>query len=159
MEIKVIIPDVKKNDLSLKRMDMLERKFDQQYKSFIDNKSNSFKIIGQLQSSFISNFNKMLVMNKSMMTQGNQQRIDVLRKEFEGRIKTLQEDKDDGEELKLFTSKLNSLENAIKSITLKPQVVRVSNNNKALFNSFNGILHRLEMLIRESRPRVFPSPS
>jgi len=35
----------------------------------------------------------------------------------------------------------------------------VNDDNKILFNSFNGILHRLENVIRESRPRMYPSPS
>jgi hypothetical protein len=162
MEIKVIIPDEKKNDLTSKRMDNLERKLDQQYKSFID-KTDYIKVIESMQSSFMSNFNKMLVMNKSMMTQGQQERINILRDEFKRKIKSIEENKSDsdGENIKLFTSKLNSLEDAIKSITLKPQVVRVStgNNNKVLFDSFNGILQRLENLIRQSRPRLSPSPS
>lgn len=151
-------PDDKKNDITLKRMDNLERKLDQQYKSFID-KTDYLKVIGQMQSSFMSNFNKMLAMNKSMMTQTQNQRIDILREEFKRKIKSLSEDKDDEENLKFFTSKLNSLENAIRNITLKPTVVRVPNNNKVLFNSFNGILQKLENLIRESRPRLIPSPS
>jgi len=136
MEIKVTIPDEKKNDFVAKRMDNLESKLDQQYKSFID-KADYIKVIESMQSSFMSNFNKMLAMNKSMMTQAQDENI------------------------KLFTSKLNSLEDAIKSITLKPQVVRVSqgNNNKVLFDSFNGILQRLETMIRQSRPRLSPSPS
>lgn len=160
MEIKVIIPDEKKNDLTSKRMDNLERKLDQQYKSFID-KTDYIKVIESMQSSFMSNFNKMLAMNKSMMTQGQKEKISILRDEFARKIKSLEEDKGDDENIKLFTSKLNSLESAIKSITLKPQVVKVStgNNNKVLFDSFNGILQRLETLIRQSRPRLSPSPS
>lgn len=160
MDIKITIPDEKKNDLTLRRMDLLEKKLDQQYKSFID-KTDYAKVIMGIQTSFMSNFNKMLAMNKSMMTQGQQERIDILRDEFKRKIKSLEENKDDEENIKLFTSKLNSLENAIKGITLKPQIVRVStgNNNKVLFDSFNGILQRLESLIRQSRPRLSPSPS
>ena len=160
MDIKITIPDEKKNDLTLRRMDLLEKKLDQQYKSFID-KTDYLKVIEQLQSSFMGNFNKIFAMNKSMMSQAQNQRIDILREEFKRKIKSLEEEKDNEENLKLFTSKLNSLENAIKNITLKPTVVRVpsNNNNKILFNSFNGILHKLEMLIRESRPRLIPSPS
>ena len=160
MDIKITIPDDKKNDLTLKRMDLLERKLDQQYKSFID-KTDYLKIIEQLQSSFMGNFNKMFAMNKSMMTRGHNERIDVLREEFKRKIKSLEEDKDNEQDVKLFINKLNSLENAIKNITLKPQIVRVNtnNNDKNLFNSFNGILERLEMLIRSSRPRLIPSPS
>ena len=152
-------PNDKNNNLTLKRMDNLERKLDQQYKSFID-KTDYLKVIEQMQSSFMSNFNKILVMNKSMMTQGHKERVDILRDEFARKIKSLEEDKSDEESLKLFTSKLNSLENAIKNITLKPTIIRTpNNNNKILFDSFNGILYRLEMLIRQSRPRLIPSPS
>jgi len=160
MEIKLTIPDEKKNDLVFKRMDLLEKKLDQQYKSFID-KTDYIKVIENIQSSFMGNFNKMLAMNKSMMTQGHKERVDLLRDEFARKIKSLEENKDGDESIKLFTSKLNSLENAIKSITLKPQIVKVSNgsNNKVLFNAFDGILQRLENLIRQSRPRLTPSPS
>jgi len=159
MEIKITIPDEKKNDLTLKRMDLLERKLDQQYKAFID-KSDYIKAIEQLQSSFMGNFNRILDMNKSMITQGHQERIDILRDEFERKIKSIQDNRNNEQELKIFTSKLNSLENAIKNITLKPTVVRVpSNNNKVLFDSFNAILQRMESLIRSSRPRLTPSPS
>lgn len=159
MDIKITIPDEKKNDLTLKRMDLLEKKLDQQYKSFID-KTDYIKVIESMQNSFMGNFNKMLAMNKSMITQGQRERIDVLRDEFRRKIKSLEGDKNNEENIKFFTSKLNSLESAIKSITLKPTIVRVgSNNNKALFNSFNGILERLETLIRSSRPRMIPSPS
>ena len=149
-----------KNDRTLRRMDNLERKLDQQYKSII-NKTDYGKAIMGMQTSFMSNFNKMLAMNKSMMTQAQKEKIDVLRQEFTRKIKSLEnnKDKDGNESIKLFTKKLNSLESAIKNITLKPTVVRVRNNNKSLFNAFDGILHRLEGLIRESRPRVFPSPS
>jgi len=150
----------KNNNIALSRMDNLERKLDQQYKSFVD-KTDYSKVIMGIQTSFMGNFNKMLAMNKSMMTERHKERIDVLRDEFAKKIKNLEDNKDDGENIKLFTSKLNSLENAIKNITLKPQVVKVSNgnNNKVLFDSFNGVLQRLEMLIRESRPRLIPSPS
>ena len=159
MEIKVTIPDQKKNDLTLKRMDLLERKLDQQYKAFVD-KTDYTKVISNMQSSFMSNFNRMLDMNKAIMNQSHKDRIDVLRNEFSRKLKSLEQDKDN-EEIKLFTSKLNSLENAIKGITLKPQIVKVPsrNNNKVLFDSFNGILQRLESLIRQSRPRLIPSPS
>jgi len=151
-------PNEKHNQMTLSRMDNLERKLDQQYKSFID-KTDYIKVIENMQSSFMSNFNKMLAMNKSMMTHSQKEKIDLLRDEFARKIKNLE--KDDGqEEIKLFTSKLSSLENSIKNITLKPQIVRVSNNNnKVLFNAFDGILQRLESLIRQSRPRLSPSPS
>jgi hypothetical protein len=159
MEIKVTIPDDNKNEQTLKRMDLLERKLDQQYKAFID-KSDCIKEIEQLQSSFMSNFNKMLAMNKSMITQGYQDRIDTLRDEFAKRIKGLEQNDGNEKSLRQFSTQLNSLENAIKNITLKPQIVKVPvNNNKILFDSFNTILQRMETLIRQSRPRMYPSPS
>src|SRR3990167_5520796 len=101
MEIKVTIPDVKRNDLALKRMDLLEKKLDQQYKSFIDNKPNYLQIVEQLQSSFMNRFDKMLMMHKSMTTQRNQERIDILRKEFERKIKSLEGNKDNKQDIKL----------------------------------------------------------
>jgi ribosome-associated translation inhibitor RaiA len=156
-------PNEKHNGMAMARMDNLERKLDAQYKSFIDKTDNSdyIKVIQSMQSSFTANFNKMLSMNKSMMTQSHQERFNALRNEFNRSIKSI-EDKDTGEEnLKILTSKLNSLENAIKSITLKPQIVKVQSNtnNKQLLSSFDSILQRMENTIRSSRPRLTPSPS
>lgn len=145
-----------KNDWTARRMDILEKKLDQQYKAFID-KPDYPGVIEKLQSSFNSNLNKMMMMNKMMMTKAHKDRVCALRGEFAGKIKKLEEDKDNERE---FTSKLSSLENAIKSISLKPQLVRVNNgSNKTLFNSFNAILQKLENAIYASRPRLIPSPS
>lgn len=153
-------PDEKHNNMAMSRMDNLEKKLDQQYKSFID-KTDYIKVIESMQSSFMSNFNKMLLMNKSMMSQQHQERFDALRQELKSKIKSIEENRDGEESIKIFISKVNSLENAIKNITLKPQIVKVSNgnNNKFLLNSFETILQRMETLIRQSRPRLSPSPS
>ena len=152
-------PDEKHNNMAMARMDNLERKLDQQYKSFID-KTDYIKVIESMQSSFMSNFNKMLSMNKSIISQANQDKFDFLREEFKRKIKSIEEDKNSEDDIKKFTSKLTSLENAIKNITLKPQIVKVSNgNNKQLLNSFENIFQRMENLIRQSKPRLTPSPS
>lgn len=163
MDIRITIPDEKKNDLALKRMDLLEKKLDAQYKSFADRtagvKTEASEAIQKLQSSFMGNFNKMMDMHKSMMTLAHRERIDTLRDEFSRRLEGIEKNKN-SDYSRVFTAKLNSLESAIKGITLKPSVVKVQNgNNKPLFDSFNGILQRLETLIRESKPRMYPSPS
>jgi tRNA U34 5-carboxymethylaminomethyl modifying GTPase MnmE/TrmE len=159
MEIKVTIPDNKKNDLAMRRMDSLEKKLDQQYKSFIDKTDNS-QSIQKLQDSLMNSFNKMLKMNKAMMSQSHREKMDSMRDEFARKIKSIEERSDDNRDIGIFSRKLQSLERAIKSITLKPQIVRVQGgNDKILFKSFSGILQRLESSIRETRPRMYPSPS
>lgn len=111
-----------------------------------------------MQGSFINSFNKMLEMHKTT-NQEYRNKIDYLRDEFASKMKSLEKD-DNSRGVETFVRKLQSLENAIRSITLRPQVVRVqNNNNENLVNSFNGILQRLESLIRESKPRMYPSPS
>lgn len=152
-------PDEKHNRMAMSRMDNLEKKLDSQYKAFID-RADYVKVIESMQDSFMSNFNKMMAMNKSMMSQAHKEKFDILREEFKRKIKSIEEKEDKSEDLKQFSSKITSLENAIKSITLKPQVVRVpSGNNKQLLNSFENIMQRMERTIRESRPRLMPSPS
>lgn len=152
-------PDEKHNKMAMARMDNLERKLDQQYKAFID-KTDYIKVIESMQSSFMGNFNKMMEMNKSMMSQHHQQRFDLLREEFKRKIKSIEQDGEKEEYLKEFSSKLSSLENAIKNITLRPQIVRVKDSsNKDLLSSFENIMQRMENTIRNSRPRLSPSPS
>lgn len=152
-------PDERHNQIALSRMDNLERKLDAQYKAFID-KSDYVKAIESMQSSFMSNFNKMMALNKSMMSQANQERFNSLRDEFKRSIKSIEDDKTNDDNLATLTSKLSSLEEAIKKITLKPQVVKVpTNNNKELLTSFETIMQRMENIIRQSRPRMMPSPS
>lgn len=151
-------PDDKHNQIALSRMDNLERKLDAQYKAFID-KSDYVKAIESMQASFMSNFNKMFAMNKSMLSQANQQRFNALRDEFKRSIKSIEDNDNNEETSKELLTKLNSLESAIKNITLKPQVVKVQNNNKQLLNSFETIMQRMENIIRQSRPRMMPSPS
>ena len=110
MEIKVTIPDIKKNDLTLKRMELLEKRFDQQYKLFID------------------------------------------------RFKTV-ENKNSKSETKPFLTKIDSLENAIRGITLKTKNNISQNNNGKLYKAFESFFVRMERLIKEVRPRLMPSPS
>jgi len=155
-------PDERGNQVVESRMDNLEKKLDQQYKAFID-KSDNRQMIEKMHSSFMQNFNKLLAMNKSMFTQVKREKVDALRDEFKRKIKSLEDNKDDGESRRLFIAKLNSLENAIKAMTLKPQVVRVNSggggSNKSLQRAFDRLFEKMEVLIKKAGPRVIPSPS
>ena len=159
MDIKITIPDEKKNDLTSKRMDNLERKLDQQYKAFMD-KSDYIKVIDRLQDSFSRSLDKMLVMNRSIMTQNNNQKINLLREDFKRSINTLKARNNTDMNLKMFVNKIGLLEEAIKGISIKPSIVRVSNNNnKDLLNAFDEILKKISLIVGRSGSRLIPSPS
>jgi hypothetical protein len=148
----------KKNDITAKRMDSLERKLDAQYRAYMD-RNNYIPIIDKMQSSFIRSLDRLFSSNKAMISQVNNSRLESLRKEFSQRISELKRDKSEDALLKSFALKLNSLETAIRNIPApRVRVVRKMNDT-SLNNSFKAVLDRLEMLIRESRPRMIPSPS
>ena len=158
MEIKVIIPDVKKNDLNLKRMDMLERRVDQQYKNRIEGK-NTIREIEILQSSFMKKLNRFMESNKDKIDSQNNRLADALKKVVNNRVKTITIDKTPKSEIKSFLSKIDSLEEAIRGITLKTKNNTSHTNNGRLNKSFESFFARMEKLIKEVRPRMYPSPS
>jgi len=144
--------DDKKNDFHAKRMDNLEKKLDQQYRAFMD-KSEYVRIIERIQNSFLTRLDKMIDANK------NDNRFSDLRAEFNLKVKEL--NNRDGEDaiLKSFANKLGSLERSIRSIPVPTQTIINRPNNMNLTKSFDMVLKRMETLIRESRPRMIPSPS
>lgn len=149
-------PDEKKNDMHAKQMCMLEKKLDGQYKAFMDNK-NYTKLIETLHKSFMHKFDKMMDSNRTLMKEAHAQRLGALKTQVIKQVKTLP---NNGNEkmMKSFLSQLTSLEKAINKISDKEptvKVVRSGNINK----SFETLITRLEKAIRESRPRVFPTPS
>ena len=160
MEIKVTIPDIKKNDLNLNRMDMLEKRLDQQYKNRIEGK-NIIKEIETLQSSFMKKLNRFMESNKDKIDSQNSKLADALKRVVNNRVKTITIDKTPKSEIKSFLSKIDSLEEAIRGITLKAKnnTSHRSSNNGRLNKSFEGFFARMEKLIKDVRPRMFPSPS
>ena len=150
-------PDEKMNEMHSKQMSMLERKLDDQYKAFMDNK-DYIKLIETLHKSFMSKLDKIISVNKSLMNDTQNKRIDDLKVEINNRIKGLSNNGTD-KMIKSFSTQLLSLENTIKSIPTNKPIVKVVRNNGGLDKSFLEAIGRLEKTIWASRPRVFPSPS
>jgi len=124
----------KTNDTSSKRMDMLEKKLDQQYKIRMDGSGFERKL-DLLSKSFNSRIDKMMSMSKSMMKSNHSKEIEKLRREFEFRMSRLQ-----------------------KQVSKKPNV-QVSVSNAPMRNSLEKMTSRLEAAIMKARPRLTPSPS
>lgn len=157
MEIKVIIPDEKKNDFVAKRMDNLEKHLDKQYKNFQDHKEY-IKIIERMQKSFMDKLESIILANNSNRDV-YEKRLDTLRREFGNRVKELKSSDNSDELLKTFTQKLSSLESSIKNIPVQKMVVnRVVNQDVNLEKSFESMFRRLEGAILKTKSRVIPSP-
>ena len=151
--------DDKKNALSEKRMDLLEKKLDQQYKAFI-NKTDNTKQIDNLQKSFMAILDRFMQMNKSMMTSIHQDKMDSLRREFDRKLKELEKNDEKDEILKSFVSKLGKFESSINKIS-RPVVVNTKTavSKDYLSKSFDTFYSNMQKLIQEMRPRMIPSPS
>jgi len=146
--------DDKKNDLTLKRMDNLERNLDRQYRAFTDNKEY-IKVIERLQKSFMDKLEKIILStnsNKGMY----EKRIENLRKEFNSRVSSIKPS-DNSSILRTFSRKLSSLENAIKSQPVSKEV-KVVRQNSNLDKAFERMFSRLENAILKSRPKLTPMP-
>lgn len=150
--------DDKQNVYQEKRLDMLERKLDQQYKSFID-KSDNTKSIEQMQKSFASILDKFMQMNKAMLTSSHKDKMDSLRREFDTRIKALSEN-DNGALLDSFSKKIGKLESAINRLASKDSEVKVSVtkpiSHDYLSKSFDTFYEKMQNLVEKARPRMIP---
>ena len=157
MEIKVTIPDDKKNDIICKRMDMMQKSLDNQYKTF-QNGKDYIKIIERIQKSFMDKLEKIILANNS--NRGiYEKRLENIRREFSNRINEYKSSDNSDELLKTFSHKLTSLESTIKHIPTQKMVVnRVVNNNPTLEKSFESMFKRLEQTIMKTRPRMIPMP-
>lgn len=147
--------DEKKNDLHSKRMDNLERKLDQQYERFYSKKPKEQDLTPIIKS-FSSKIESLEKSIKKIPV-NNKNDNSALIKSFEKIVNRMENQKpsNNSVDYKALTGQLGSLENAIKG--LKTQ--KVSVNTNGLSKSFNGLYERLEKAIRESRPRLTPSPS
>ncbi len=155
MEIKVIIPDEKKNDFSSKRLDNLEKHLDRQYKTFQDHK-DYIKVIERIQKSFMDKLENIILANNSNRDV-YEKRIENLRKEFSNRIQEFKSSDNSDELLKTFSRKLTTLESSIKNIPVQKMVVnRVVRQDVNLEKSFESMFKRLEATIMKARPRMIP---
>jgi signal recognition particle GTPase len=157
MEIKVIIPDEKKNDAMSKHMSMLEKTLDRQYKTFQDGK-DYIKVIERMQKSFMDKLESIILASNSNRDI-YEKRLDTIRKEFSNRINEFKSSDNSDELLKTFSRKLTSLESTIKNIPTQKTIVNKTVNPVVnLDKSFENMFNRLESAIMKVRPRVTPSP-
>lgn len=157
MEIKVIIPDDKKNEMMCRRMDMMQKSLDNQYKSF-QNGKDYIKIIEHIQKSFMDKLEKIILANNS--NRGiYEKRLENIRREFSNRINEFKSSDNSDELLKVFSQKLTSLESTIKNIPVQKTIVnKVVNSEINLEKSFESMFKRLETIIMKARPKMIPMP-
>ena len=145
--------DETKNDRVANRMDSLEKKLDNQYKAYTD-KTKYVKLVDSLQKSFMSGLDKILSINKSLVSKINDSRIDNLKKEMTVKLDYLSQNRND-ELLKALVKQVGGLQKSLKNIP-QPKIV---NRTVNLSSSFDKYFARLEEVIKSCRPRMYPSPS
>lgn len=152
--------DEKSNKMHEKRMDMLEKKLDQQYKKTTNGYDPKVyvKSLDQLQKSFTRKFDKLISQSQSNLSSQNNKLLEALKKTVNQKVKVIKEEANDNGELKTFIKKIDSLEDAIRKISLKTKTVNV-NRSVNLDSSFEKMFAKMEKAIREARPRLSPSPS
>ncbi len=152
----------KSNKNHEKRMDLLEKKLDQQYKHTTsgNNSRDYAKDIESIQKSFISRLDRFITQSKQSITSQNNKLLEALKKTVNQKVKVIKETSgnSDNTEIKTFLKKIDSLEDAIRKISMKSKTVNV-NRKVSLDDSFDKFFVKIEKAIRESRPRMFPSPS
>jgi dsDNA-specific endonuclease/ATPase MutS2 len=147
----------KSNKIHEKRMDMLERKLDQQYKNKSEGR-NYTKDIESIQRSFVSSLNKFVNTTKQSMSSQNEKLLNALKNTVSKEVKIIQETPKGNGELKTFIKKISSLEDTIRKISLKSKTVNVTKQVN-LDSSFEKLFARMEKAIKEAKPRLSPSPS
>jgi len=151
--------DEKFNKIHEKRMDMLERKLDQQYKNKIDGRSY-VKEIDSIQKSFVNRLDKFMNQSRQNISSQNSKLLEALKNTVNKKVQVIKQKSNgsDNAEIKTFVKKIDSLEDAIRKISLKTRTVNVTKNVN-LDSSFEKLFARMEKAIRESKPRLSPSPS
>lgn len=149
--------DEKSNKMHEKRMDMLEKKLDQQYKNKSEGRDYS-KDIESIQKSFVNRLDKFMNQNRKAILSQNSKLLNALKNTVSREVKIIQETPSGNGELKTFVKKISSLEDAIRKISLKTKTVNVTKSIN-LDNSFEKLFAKMEKVIKESRPRLSPSPS
>lgn len=148
----------KKNTAHEKRMDNLEKKFDQQYKMAI-NKESYVKEIDKLHKSFMGKFEKVIDSNKSVISKLNTDLAKSLKRQIDVKVSQIDKGDSNKSELKTFMSKISDLETAISKIGKNNKEVKVSYNTNKLDSSFDKLYEKMEQLVKSARPRMYPSPS
>lgn len=146
-----------KNDMTIRRMDNLERKLDQQYQNFYKKNSKPNTDYSALLKTFSSKVGSLEKAIKKLGDKDNSN--DDLISAFEKIISRLAKNNKEITQSPVnynkFMARISSLENVIRELPTQ----RVSINTSGLTNSFNKLFERLEKTIMKARPRVFPSPS
>lgn len=150
-----MVGDEKSNKMHEKRMDLLEKKLNQQYKNKTEGKSDTRELETILKS-FIKKQEKLISQNRQVLSSQNSKLLDAL-KNIKQEVRVIKEPSDNGE-IKSFIKKLDNLEDAIRKIPLKTRTISVNRSVK-LDDSFQKMFERLETTIKNSRPRLQPSPS
>ncbi len=145
------------NKMHEKRMDMLEKKLDQQYKNKSEGR-NYTKDIESIQKSFVNRLDKFMNQSRQVISSQNNKLLEALKKTVNQKVQVIKEEASDNSELKTFVKKISSLEDAIRKISLKTKTVNV-NRSVNLDSSFEKMFARMEKAIRDARPRLSPSPS
>lgn len=151
--------DEKSNNIHEKRMDMLEKKLDQQYKNKSEGR-NYARDIESIQKSFVNRLDKFMNQSRQSISSQNSKLLEALKKTVNQKVKVIKLESvgSNNDEIKTFIKKIDSLEDAIRKISLKTKTVNVT-KNMSLDSSFEKLFARMEKVIRESRPRLSPSPS
>jgi len=152
--------DEKSNKLQEKRMDLLEKRLDQQYKKTTsgNNGKDYAKDIESIQKSFINRLDRFITQSKQSISSQNSKLLEALKKTVNQKVKIIKESSNgsDNSEIKTFIKKIDSLEDAIRKISLKTVNV---NRSVKLDDSFQKWFERMEKAIKDARPRMYPSPS
>ena len=163
MDIKITLPDEKKNDLTFKRMDLLEKKLDQQYRNFIEKKDTSinrnFDALTKSLSRSLGGFEKALKSFRPSPDNINiEKMLDSFERKLDQQYKSLIEKKknaksnNDGVLLNSLLKSIGELEKTIQGLKFPKRQMRVNGD-------FEKMTSRLEEAIRKTRPRLTPSPS
>jgi hypothetical protein len=147
--------DEKANKLHEKRMDLLEKKINQRYKTVSDGiSSNEIKSI---QKTFISRLDKMINLNNQNISKQNDKLISAIKDTISKKVASIKASSDNGD-MEKFLSKIDSLEDAIRKISLKERVVNVT-KKVSIDSSFEKLFAKLQKAIQDVKPRMYPSPS
>ena len=152
--------DANKNDLYARRMDNLEKKLDRQYESFYkkqERKNNTdYSVLLKSFSNKIGSLEKSI---KKLAEDDDDNNNDELLSTFKKLVGKIEKNKksvtNSSPNYRLFINRIGKLEEAIKDLPTQ----KVSINTNSLTRSYNKLFERLERVIKESRPRMIPSPS
>jgi hypothetical protein len=145
--------DDKKNDVMMRRMDLLERKLDQQYKSFTEGR-NPQKDIEALCRIFFEKLDKIIAANNTTLKKIDKSKYESMRKDIVNTFKSAGDRQ--SFDPSSFNKQLDILQEAIKKF--KPEV-KIIQQPSEMSKSLEKAFEKMGQTIKDSRPRVTPSPS